>query len=253
MRRLPALALVLCMSLLLGLMPAFASEGTPQWEVTSDTGSLGNDIAKFVGASPSLNMVNQGLDTVFVTGTSSKPPALQNAGLNDLDTGTTAYDAETGAVRWKATYDGGLGVTDQMGAFEVNYHNNLIYEMVNSGTNLVTIERAVRDGKISRSAVYPGASAEDSAISPEGGFLGVVGSTGSQMLVLAYQTGSQTVELDEQPTSGTANSADIAGSGSLDTTRTLLVTGQSSGFGTRGDMYSVAYNYRTGAKLWENS
>ena len=247
-------ALSLSLSLLVGIqIPALAADESPQWEATSDTGSLGDDVARFVSASPTLNMVNQGLDTVIVAGNTAKPAALNGAGANDLDIGTTAYDANTGAVRWKATYDGGLGVSDQIAAFEANYHNNLVYEMVNSGSNLVTIERGVRDGKVSRSAVYPGASARDSAISSVGGFLGVVGSKGSDMLVLTYQTGSQTLELDARPVAGKAHSADISHTGSLDATRTILVTGQSSGFGTGGDMYTVAYNYRTGAKLWESS
>ncbi len=231
---------------------ALADEG-PQWEATSDTGSLGDDVARFVGASPTLNMVNQGLDTVFVVGDSSKAPALTAAGIHDLDVGTTAYDANTGTVRWKTTFDRGVGITDRIGAFEVNFHNNLIYEMVNSGNDIVTIERGVSDGEVSRSALYPGAAVRDSAISSVGGFLGVVGSKGSRFLALTYQTGSQTLELEAQPVAGRANSADISHTGSLTTTRTLLATGQSSGFGTGGDVYTVAYNYRTGSKLWERS
>lgn len=233
-------------------LPALADE-TPQWETISDTGALGDDIGRFTAASPTLNMVNQGLDTVFVSGTTGKPSAVASTGVNDLDVGTTAYNAETGAVRWRSTYDRGVGIDDQLGAFEINYHNNLIYEMVNSGADIVTIERGVSDGKVSRSATYAGATARDSAISSVGGFLGVVGSKGPNFLALAYQTGSQTLELNATPVAGKANSADISHTGSLDNTRTLLATGQSSGFGTGGDMYTVAYNYRTGAKLWERS
>ena len=235
----------------LPIAPASADEPS-QWETVSDTGSLGNDVARFTGASPSLNMVNQGLDTVFVTGTSGKPQTAGGA-VSDLDVGTTAYNADTGAVRWRSTFDSGLGINDQIAAFEVNFHNNLVYEVVNSGNDMVTIERSVSDGKLSRSATVTGARAGDSAISSVGGFLGVVGSKGSDFLALTYQTGSQTLEFQATPVAGRANSADISHTGSLDTTRTLLATGQSSGFGTGGDMYTTAYNYRTGAKLWERS
>ncbi len=240
--------------------PALADETAPQWEATSDTGSMGDDVARFTGASPTLNMVNQGLDTVFVTGTSSKPAALQAAGINDLDVGTTAYNANTGALRWKATYDRGLGIHDQIAAFEVNFHNNLIYEVVNSGSDIVTIERSVSDGELDSSAAIAGATARDSAISPTGGFLGVVGSQGSKFLAATYMTGIPTLIMQATPTDGRANSADISHTGALDTTRTMLVTGQSSGFGTRGDLYTVAYDYQAvrdpslpARKLWERS
>jgi hypothetical protein len=249
-----ALALGASLALVLSIQaPASSSEQVPQWDVRSDSGTLGDDVARFVAASPTLNMVNQGLDTVFVSGTSTKSPAARAAGLTDLDIGTTAYNANTGALRWRSTFDGGLGVTDTLGGFEVNHHNNLIYEVVNSGDKIVTIERSVADGKVSRSATYAGASADDSAISQRGGFLGVVGSVGGDFLALAYQTGGQTLELEARPVAGTALGADISHTGSLDTTRTLLATGRSSGFGTRGDVYTVAYNYRTDAKLWEST
>lgn len=244
---------VLALFLVVPVLPAAASDPAPQWEAVSDTGMLGHDVARFTGASPTLNMVNQGLDTVFVTGTSGKPSALNSTPASDLDVGTTAYNANTGAVRWRTRYDRGLGIDDQIGAFEVNYHNNLIYEMVNSGNDLVTIERGVADGKVSRSAIITGANASDSGISSEGGFLGVAGNKGSDFYVLTYMTGGQVLEFEATPVKGRALSADISHTGSLNSIRTLLATGQSSGFGTGGDMYTVAYNYRTHAKLWERS
>ncbi|MFN2594439.1 MAG: Ig-like domain repeat protein [Actinomycetota bacterium] len=249
-----ALAAVVLFSIVTAQSPAIAADPGPQWQTTSDTGSLGDDIAQAVGASQMLDHVNQGLDTVFVSGTSIKPAALQAAGIHDEDVGTTAYNANTGELRWKATFDGGVGVNDALGAFEVNPQNNLIYEGINSGNNIVTVERSVSDGKLSRSATYPNASVADGAISDEGGFLGLAGTKGgSQFLAMTYETGSQNLEFDATPVDGHANSADIPHSGSLDSERTLLVTGQSSGFGTGGDMYTVAYNYRTHAKLWERS
>jgi hypothetical protein len=246
--------LALLSAVVLASVPAFSADDAPvrQWETVADTGALGDDIARFTTASPTLNMVNQGLDTVFVSGTSMKPRAVQGV-LNDLDVGTTAYDANTGSPRWHATFDSGPGVDDQLAAFEANYHNNLVYEVVNAGPDMVTIERGVSDGKLSRSATLAGAQGADAATSSEGGFLGVVGRKGADFLALTYETGSQDLEFAATPVAGHANATDISRTGSLDAIRTLVATGQSSGFGTGGDLYTVAYNYRTHAKLWERS
>lgn len=226
-----------------------ASASGEQWSARSDGGLLADDIAQHMGVS--LTTYNNP-ETVFVTGAAAKPASAGQVGVNDLDVLTTAYDAATGAEQWKARFDDDLS-DDQAVALEVNYNNNLVYVPVNAGADIVTAEYAISSGDEVSRWRYAGGSAADSAISQAGGFMGVVGSRGSDFLVLSYATGMGVVEMEDRPVAGRAHSADISHTGSLNTIRTLLVTGQSSGFGTGGDLYTAAYNYRTHTKLWERS
>lgn len=234
--------------------PASAASKDPLWRSTADGGYLSHDIAQFVGAS---QVTFNNPPSFFVTGASAKPAALQAAGINDQDVVTTAFDAQTGAVRWTERFDDTLS-RDAAASLEVNYNNNLLYVPINRNNDIVVVDYSIRNGDESKRRIYTGAQANDSAISGAGGFMSVVGSAGGDFLVLAYETGGEHPYLiEDRSTKGQANSADImstlaGGSEGLAAHRTLLVTGKESGFGTGGDIYTAAYNYRDGRKLWES-
>jgi hypothetical protein len=224
----------------------------PMWETAADGGQLADEVGRFAVSSPSPW---NNPETILVTGGANKPAALQAAGVSDVDVVTTAFDAGTGEHVWSERFDGGLGVDDLPAAFEINGNNNLVYVTANSGADAVVVEHAIRDGAAEEIMRSTGTRANDSAISPAGGFMGVVGAQGGQFFVRSFGTGSG--DRDEgfvdTAVAGEALSADIASpdNAPIGIQRTLLVTGRESGFGTGGDAYTAAYDYRTFQKLWE--
>jgi hypothetical protein len=235
-------------------IPAGAADPAPVWDTTADAGRLGDELARRVAVSPLGGNVNNP-EIVVVSGDATKPAAVRATGVDDIDVATSAYRADTGQRLWSSVFDGSTvpGTDDTLAGLEINANNNLLYEVINSGGRIHYQERALRDGRASGSATHPG-SAADTAISEAGGFVGIAGQDAGDFLAVVYQTGLPTFEFAARPTKGRATSADIQTfGGTLDDRRTLLLTGQSSGFGTGGDMYTTAYNYRTRTQLWSRT
>jgi hypothetical protein len=225
-------------------------DGAPLWEQRSDGGQLSADVAQHVASSLGTNSNG---DTAFVVGSTAKPQLLQTLGINDLDVLTAAYDTATGEELWTKRFDNG-GHVDRAAGVEVNDNNNILYVPINSGTDIVNVAYAIRDGNEVNRTTYPGARAEGSAISSAGGFMATVGSAGGRFLVLSHQTGLWQLEMEDRPVRGEAFDADMIGWEGAGTGygNTVVVTGRSTE-ADFGDMYTVAYDYRRHVKLWERT
>ena len=242
----------------LAVLPASALVA-PQWDTLRDAGQLADDRSRFVVASPRLDRVNQGVDTVVVAGETFANTAESTARVNDRDVTATAYNAVTGAVRWTSPLEpADVNVDSQLAGFGINEHNNNLYEVVNRSGNVLYRERGVSNGQLgSAQATIAGATAKGAAIG-NGSFIGIVGSQGGNALVTVYQSGFPTLEFTSTPVPGTANAADIPVDSApvsfgLGYERTILATGTTTGFGNPGDVWTAAYNFRTHALLWQRT
>jgi hypothetical protein len=240
------------------VLPASAAPA-PAWDTTSDAGLLGSDRARRVVVSPRLSVGNQALDTVVVAGDTYRPSAVP--GGTDRDVASTGYDAVTGAVRWTTKPDAAeVGVDSTLAGLEINENNNLFYEVINRGSDILYRERSLVSGAYDGTATVTEATAADSA--SDGAYVGIAGSKGTDFLVAVYQTGTPLFAGSSTPTAGSAASVDmpvddITSGVSLAYTRALVATGTRSGFGTGGDLYTAGY-LRDGSdnvykKVWDTS
>ena len=212
-------------------------------------------------ASPRLSVGNQALDTVVVSGDTYTSRVVSGAGVNDRDVASTGYDGVTGAVRWTSKPDPDeVGVDSTLAGLEINRNNNLFYEVINRGSDILYRERSLVSGAYDGTATVTGATASDTA--SDGSYVGIAGSKGSDFLVAVYQTGIPTFAGTSTPTAGSAESVDmpvdeLTAGVSLGYTRSLVATGTRSGFGTGGDVYTAGY-LRDGSdnvykKVWDTS
>ena len=240
--------------------PAFASHGDSKepvvpatWETAHDGATGADEVALFAAGSAEGNVNNP--DSLYVTGTATKPQWMQALGINDLDVVTTAFDADTGAVRWSKTFDDG-GAVDRAAGMEVDGNDILLYVVSQSGTNAVTNKLNMRNGDIVKTYRYPSVTVNDTARSVTTSHLTLVGSSSGQFAVLDYETAGaspDTPTLDDRPVTGEAFGADIhhTWTGDIPSWRTIVVTGRESGFNNLGDAYTVAYRTDTKQKVWE--
>lgn len=245
--------------LLLGATtPAFASHADDRgpavaatWETSADGGQRTDEVARFSVTSPTAN---NGVESVYVAGVARKSPALEAAGMRDLDVLTTAFDASTGAVKWNVRHDDDLGSNDRPVGLEIGRDNNLLHVVADADGDAVTLTYAARNGDLSRSFRTPAFSVKDTAITVAGSWLFQAGTSGGDFRVLGHEVGPQTTSLDERPVKGTASSVDAHNdddNGDTASWRTFVATGQETVFGSGGDVYTVAYRTDTEAKLWE--
>ena len=251
--RVPALLLLaLCLA-----APASAhhdedpgDEVPPSWETTTDGGMLSDDVARFAVASRSDN---NSVESLFVTAVRVKSDALQALGIDDFDVVTSAFDVETGALRWTTAYDAGLGIFDQPAGIELNYNNNLLHVVADSDGDASIVTYAVSDGSELVVTTLPGATVHGTAISVSGSEMAVVGQRGGDFFFADYESGPQAITIDSTPVAGAAFAVAIhdktwttpsGGSdwapGNTDSWRTFVATGRAGGF-AGADVYTAAW------------
>lgn len=259
------LALPVAAALLATLAPNPVGAAAPcgdcvLWDASTDGGAYGDDIAKFVALTPVPDNPERRIfnnpETLVVVGNSMKPSAVSGA-AGDMDVVASAFDATTGQVRWKNRFDDNLS-QDSVAGVEVDYNNNLAYAPINSNGAIAPVEYSMWDGARSPWTRIPNATALDSAIGPYGFYVGVAGTTAGKFLVAGYESGYGTIEYQDTPISGRANAID--GMTALDFMRSddgssaiMLATGQSSTFGSGGDVFTAAYDYRGRRRLWTST
>ena len=240
--------------------PATAAEpAQPVWETVDDGGELADAFGRLAVSSRVVNV--NAPETLVVAGDAGKPAVLEALGVDDVDVVASAVDAGTGATAWSTRYDGGLGVDDHAVALENSTNNNLVYLTASSGGDAVVLTHPMKtfsdDTTFTEIVRSPGTTANDSAISPAGGFMGIVGSQAGQFYVRSFGTGSGDRDKGfvDTAVTGEAFSADVVAhdNAPIDVVRTMVVTGRGGVFGNTGDLYTAAYNYRTFEKLWERT
>jgi DNA-binding beta-propeller fold protein YncE len=141
-----------------------AATGTELWATLFSGRTNGYDLAFAVGVSP-------GGSRVFVAGTSS-------GGATGDDMAVVAYDAASGAERWRARYDGGVGQGDTATDLAVSPTGTRVYVTGrSSGTGFdedyATLAYRASNGARLWTERYDGPAgstdvAESMAVSPDG-------------------------------------------------------------------------------------
>jgi putative pyrroloquinoline-quinone binding quinoprotein len=201
--------------------------------------------------------------SVFVTGWSN------GGGTND-DYATLAYDAATGSVLWSQRYNGPNDGSDQANALAVSPDGALVYVTGlsdSSATNddYATLAYDAHDGRRLWLRRYNGLGndtdiAQAMVVSPDGSRVYVTGMSdggalGFDFATVAYDTVSGT-QLWIRRLNGQTNDSDQAYAIGLSPDGTkLFVTGSSNNSGVPGfsDYATVAYDARTGDRLWVSS
>ena len=213
-----------------------ASDGAQLW-VARLNSPFGN-----TGASA---IVSPGGNRVFVTGN------VQNK-VGNAEYGTVAYNATTGARLWARRYAGS-------GARSIAVSPDLkkVYVTGESHFNYGTLAYSARTGALLWARFYGGRRslefANSVAVSP-GGTVLVTGGSRSPDLNTDYATvayGPGGHQLWARRYSGPGNHSDIASAVAVPGRGKVYVTGTSwGGSATNYDYATIAYNVRTGARLW---
>ena len=214
-----------------------ASDGAQLW-VARFNGPAGN-----TGASA---IVSPGGNRVFVTG------EVQSKQIT-AEYGTVAYNATTGARLWARRY-AGQGAT----SIAVSPDLTKVYVTGESHGNYGTVAYSARTGGRLWARFYGGRRsfefANAVAVSPGGTVLVTGGSRGpagvnTDYATVAYSPGGH--QLWVRRYSGPGRHSDIAYAVAVPGTGRVYVTGTSWGGSVTGDDYAtIAYNVRTGARLW---
>jgi outer membrane protein assembly factor BamB len=182
---------------------------------------------------------------VFVTG------HVQSEAVT-AEYGTVAYNATTGARLWARRY-AGSGAT----AIAVSPDLKKMYVTGQSHFNFGTLAYSARTGTLLWARFYGGRRSYDLAHS-------VAVSTGGRVVVTGFTSGSAArpdyatvaygaggTRLWAQRYNGPGNGSDVAHAVAAPGNGRVYVTGISWGGSVTGDDYAtIAYNIRTGARLW---
>jgi DNA-binding beta-propeller fold protein YncE len=214
-----------------------ASDGAQLW-VARFNGPAGN-----TGASA---IVSPGGNRVFVTG------EVQSKQIT-AEYGTVAYNATTGARLWARRY-AGQGAT----SIAVSPDLTKVYVTGESHGNYGTVAYSARTGGRLWARFYGGRRSFDFAnsvaVSPGGTVLVTGGSRGPASVNTDYATVAYTPgghQLWVRRYSGPGRHSDIAYAVAVPGSGRVYVTGTSWGGSATGDDYAtIAYNVRTGARLW---
>lgn len=222
----------------------------PSWEASADGGMVSNDVARHSVASKSSN---NSVESLFVTAVRAKPAALQQIGITDTDAATTAFDAATGAVRWTTAFDAGLGSFDDPTGIELNYNNNILHVVMDTGADSVIVTYAVSNGSELGQTPLAGVDVNGTSITVAGSEMALVGESDGRFYFADYESGPETVTIQSRPVVGAAydvaihNKTKLYPSGESDwapgdtlSWRTFVATGREGNF-TSGDVYTAAY------------
>jgi outer membrane protein assembly factor BamB len=191
-------------------------------------------------------IVSPGGNRVFVTG------LVQSAAVT-AEYGTVAYNATTGARLWARRYTG-------QGATSIAVSPDLakVYVTGESHFNYGTLAYSARTGTRLWARFYGARRstefANSVAVSPSGTVLVTGGTRGRSGLntdyaTVAYSPGG--AQLWARRYSGPGNHSDIASAVAVPGNGRVYVTGTSwGGSATRDDYATIAYNVRTGARVW---
>ena len=230
-----------------------ASTGARVWTTRYD-GPVGlDDIAHDIAVSPDGS-------TVFVTGQSAGSEAE-----NDFDFTTIAYDAATGEKLWAKRLDGSAHSNDVAFALALSPEGDVVYvtgTSIGATTGFDYMTRAYDAGTGAKlwTKRYNGrANGNDQAFAiaptPDGSIVLVTGLSSASngwfdWATLAYDavTGAK---VWGKRYNGPANDSDYANALVVDPNGgTVYVTGTSTGFGTRLDHTTIAYDVVDGEVRW---
>jgi outer membrane protein assembly factor BamB len=232
-----------------------ASSGSKLWTKRYDGPGNGTDYAHALGVSPDGS-------AVFVTGSSHGPGS-------NWDYATVAYDLATGATLWTRRYDGpateyrrdvanALGVSpDGSAVFVTGYSHGST-----GGDDYATVAYDAKTGVRLWTKRYDGPAHEHDianalGVSPDGSAVFVTGSSPGRRyyddyLTVAYDAGTgATLWTKRYDGPAQINPADAAEALAVSPDGSaVFVTGSSRGPGSSWDYGTIAYDAKTGARLW---